>query len=103
MSVDPTEETQWESNDPRASLPIPKEKLDAQRFRWTAPTPVGLSGTCAGWSVRDGAYVQLRNVLVDTSHRYQGTMLNKRVTHHDELNVVHAPVLIFPLKGAGDA
>lgn len=86
---------QWEA-EPFGKLEIPAERKASQQFRWTAPAPIGLSGTCGDWvQVQHG--ITLRDVLIDTSERYQGTVLTQRVTHRRDLTIVNAPVLVFPL------
>ena len=90
---------QWEA-EPFGKLEIPPERKASQQFRWTAPAPVNLSGTCAEWvQIQHG--VTLKDVLIDTSQRFQGSVITQRVTHRRELTIVNAPILVFLLNENG--
>jgi hypothetical protein len=86
---------QWESDDPRARLDIPAARTATQRYRWSAPAPIGLAGTCAEYVLQDGA-VTLRDVLTDTSERIHGTTLTKRVTWRSTLTII-GPLAVFSM------
>jgi hypothetical protein len=89
MSVD-----EWESDNPHAILEIPLERTQTQRFKFTAKD-AGLSGTCAMYElVLHG--IELTDVLIDTSERFQATILKKRVTHRASVLIVNTSIVIFP-------
>jgi hypothetical protein len=87
---------EWVSEDPHAKLNIPEERTATQKFRWSAKE-LSLSGTCARFKVLING-LAVFDALVDTSERFQGTVLKKRVTHRTELYFVGTPVLIFPFR-----
>lgn len=82
--------------DPDQQLEIPADITQRQRYRFSVPAPISLSGTCAEWvAVQSGAI--LKDALVDTSERAHGLMLKKRVTHRRELAIVNAPIVVILL------
>jgi hypothetical protein len=81
----------------RQDLKVPPERSATQRFRFTAPAPIGLSGSCAEWIAGAGGGVTLHDVLIDTSQRVHGTTLEYRVTHRRELTIIGAPIVVFPI------
>ena len=85
---------EWVSDDPHARLNIPADRTATQRFRWSAKE-LGLTGTCAEFEALLNG-LRVTDALVDTSERYQGTLLKKRVTHRAELYLLNTPVVIFP-------
>lgn len=89
-------EHEWESNDPFARLIVPAERLATQRYKFSAPNGVGLSGTCADFLIEPN-HVRLKDVLIDTSERYQGTVLKQRVTHRTWLVLAHTAVVLYSL------
>jgi len=86
---------EWANEDPRGKLNIPPERLQTQKYRWSAKD-MGLKGTCAEFEV---LLVGLRisDALVDTSEVVMGTVFKRRVTHRNELHLIHTPVVIFPM------
>jgi hypothetical protein len=86
---------EWTADDPFAVLSVPKERLATQRYTFSTPNGIGLHGTCADFEIQPAA-VRLKDVLIDTSERYQGTVLKKRVTHREWLLLTQIAVVIFP-------
>lgn len=87
---------EWANDDPRGPLGVPAERLATQRYKWVAQKDMGLNGTCADYELQLHA-VKLTDVLIDTSERFQSTVLKRRVTHRPELVLAQTAVVIFPL------
>lgn len=86
---------EWSAVD-RRELTVPAELRAIQRYRFTSPAPIGLTGSCAEWVYVQGG-VTLRDALLDTSQRVHGTVLEWRITHRREVTIIGAPVVVFPM------
>jgi len=86
---------EWTGAPGERDAPVPPARAATQRYRWSAAAPISLHGTCAHWEVLAAGILILHDVLVDTSQRFRGTMLEARVTARREL-VVAGPMIVFP-------
>lgn len=87
---------EWEA-EPGQKLEIPAELTQLMAYRGTLTLAKEVVHFEAGFYVILGpGWVKLRDVLVDTSERYQGITLKRRVTFRPEMIVYCSSAVILP-------